>query len=116
MRISVWRLLLRKALGSKGSCGETLFYAQQRLSKIAQGFLTAFGKSKQDLKADAAALAVSPSDSTGSSSWQMSRHSLPAFEIANGCMGPVEQLLDELRKTILENRVAYSPSTAEAML
>ena len=88
------------------------FYMRQKLSEIAQGFRPAFGKSKQDMKAAIEAQVVLPRIST-LLDLANETNSLLAFEINNGCMGPVDQLIDDLRKTILENKVVYSPSIAE---
>jgi glycosyltransferase domain-containing protein len=85
---------------------------RQRLSEIAQGFRPAFGKSKQDMKAAAEAQVVLPRIST-LLDLANETDSLLAFEINNGCLGPVDQLIDDLRKTILENKVVYAPSISE---
>ena len=89
------------------------FYIRQRLSEIARGFRPASGKSKQDKKADAGAHVVSPRTPT-LIDVANETDSLLAFEINNGCMGEVEQLIDELRKTILDNRIAHASSTVES--
>ena len=88
------------------------FYIRQRLGEIAQGFRPASGKSKQNKKADAGAQVVSPRTPTLIDVADET-DSLLAFEINNGCMGEVEQLVDELRRTILENRTAHASSTVE---
>ena len=106
MRLSCMAVAYVQSRSDRKALVVKRFFMRQRLSKIAQGFRPAFGKSKQDMKADAAALAVSPRTPTVLE-LANETDSLLAFEINNGCMGPVEQLLDELRKTILENRVAY---------
>lgn len=86
---------------------------RQRLSEIAQGFHPASARLKREVKGEATAQGELPRTPT-LIDVANETDSLLAYEINNGCMGDVEQLLDEVRKTILGNRVAHTPSTGDS--